>query len=376
MSMATALPRHQMDYTLLVSMLAIIGIGLVILTSAGTVVGHEKFQDTYYFIKHQVLFGVLPGLVLGLLFLRIDYHWLERYAALIMGAGLVLLVAVLIPGVGVKLNTAARSWFVVGGYSVQPAEFAKLALIIFLSYYLSRRANALTQFETGFVPALIVGLVPVGLVVLQPDVGTASILFAIVFGMLFLSGARVAHLGMLAMLGAAAFIFLVFAQPYRTARLTIFLHPELYPLGIGYHVNQALLAVGSGGLTGLGLGHSRQKFDYLPEVQADSIFAVMSEEMGFLFVACFMTALLFLWLRGLRAARGAPDAFGRLLTGGIVIWLTVQSFLNIGAMVGLMPLTGVPLPLVSHGGSALITTMVAMAIVLNVSSYGRVVKVV
>jgi cell division protein FtsW len=206
-------------------------------------------------------------------------------------------------------------------------------------------------------------------VVLQPDIGTVAILFSIVFGMLFLAGAKYLHMGSLAALGLVGLILMVMIAPYRAARLTTFLHPELDPQGIGYHINQAFLAVGSGGIFGLGLGHSRQKFQYLPEVHADSIFAVIAEEMGFLFVTALVVLFVLIALRGLMIAKSAPDKFAKLLVAGIITWLMVQSFLNIGAMVGLLPLTGVPLPFISHGGTALMVAMAAGGILINVSRH-------
>jgi cell division protein FtsW len=209
-------------------------------------------------------------------------------------------------------------------------------------------------------PALI-------LILLQPDVGTLSILVAIIFVMLYISKIPHQYLIILGLIGVIFFIILILVAPYRLNRLTTFLHPELDPQGKGYQINQAFLAVGSGGVFGLGLGHSRQKFQYLPEVSADSIFAILAEEMGLVISSAFIILILLIGWRGLRIAALAPDDYGKLLVSGIVIWFVWQSFLNIGAMVGALPLTGVPLPLVSHGGSAYITILAALGIVVNVS---------
>jgi cell division protein FtsW len=185
--------------------------------------------------------------------------------------------------------------------------------------------------------------------------------------MLFLAQSKLSHLGLLASLAIAGFIIMILAAPYRAERLMTFLHPELDPQGQGYHINQAFLAIGSGGWFGLGLGHSRQKFQYLPEVHADSIFAIGSEELGFIVISGFLILLLLICLRGFLIAKNSGDPFGTYLVGGIIAWFTIQSILNIGAMVGLLPLTGVPLPFVSHGGSALMIGMVAMGMVIRVS---------
>lgn len=191
--------------------------------------------------------------------------------------------------------------------------------------------------------------------------------------MLFLGRATYSHLVLLALAGIILFLIMIWAAPYRAARFTTFLHPELDPLGQGYHINQAFLAIGSGGFFGLGLGHSQQKFAYLPEVHADSIYAVMAEELGFFVTVAFLFLLMYMALRGFSIAKNAPDDFGKLLVSGIIAWFMIQSFLNIGAMVGLLPLTGVPLPFVSHGGTALMVALAAVGIVLNVSKQTNIV---
>lgn len=364
--------RPHADYYVLLLFGALLLFGLIMLTSASSVIGFEKFQDTYFFIKRQLFFGVLPGFFALLFFSKISPFFLKRLGTLFFYATLMTLVAVLIPGVGQTLNTGARSWFIFGGFSVQPAEFAKLGLIFFLAHYISQIGETLTDFKQGFLPALLIGMIPVGLVILQPDLGTASILFTIVFGMLFVAKASWRHLGGLAGLAVIGFLVLILVAPYRAARFTTFLNPNFDPQGIGYHINQAYVAVGSGGWFGRGIGDSKQKYQYLPEVHADSIFAVMAEEIGFIFTFLFLLLLLGAGLRALRIARHAPDAYSSLLVSGIVVWIMAQSFFNISAMVGLMPITGVPLPFVSHGGTALMIAMAAVGVIVNVSKRSHV----
>lgn len=361
--------RKEADYILILYFAILLLGGLIILTSASTAVGYDRFQDSYFFIKRQLLFGLLPGLLAFFLAARIPYLFWKKYSVVLLVATVVLLLAVFLPGIGSTLNTSAKSWLVIAGVSFQPAEIAKLGLIIFLAAYLSDKGKELQDFKKGFLVALGLGLIPIALVVLQPDVGTAAILFMILFGMLFVADAHLWHLLALAGAGLGGLALMVLKAPYRAARLMTFMHPELDPLGVGYHVNQALLAIGSGGLFGVGLGHSRQKFQYLPEVHADSIYAVFAEEMGFLFAAGFIVLLLLICYRSLMLAKHAPDEFSRLLIAGIIIWFVVQSFLNIGAMVNLLPLTGVPLPFVSHGGSALMVAMGAVGILVNISKH-------
>jgi len=298
--------EKKADYVFLLYVGILLIFGLVMLASASSPVGYQRFGDNYFFIKRQLLYGVLPGIVAFLFFAKFDYRKLLRFATPIFGFSLLLLILVFIPGIGSNLNTGAHSWLVIGPISFQPAEFAKLAMVIFMSAFLVHKGHDLVELEQGFIPSLIVGFIPVLLVVLQPDVGTVSILFSLLFGLLFVAGAKYKHLLALALLGVVALIILIAVAPYRAARFTTFLHPELDPQGIGYHINQAFLAIGSGGVFGQGLGRSRQKFQYLPEVHADSIFAVIAEEMGFVFASLFILFLLLIAFRAFRIAKDAP----------------------------------------------------------------------
>lgn len=357
------------DYVLLLYFFILLFFGLIMLTSASSPMGYERFGDKYFYIKRQIFVGVLPGILAFFFFSKIHYMWLKKYSILIFLATIFLSVLVFIPGIGSTLGTAAKSWLVFGSYSLQPAEFLKLGMIIFLAAYLHDKGSGLMDFKSGFLVALGLGLIPVALVVMQPDVGTASILFVILFGVLFVAGARLWHMISLALAGVAGFVTMIMIAPYRAARFMTFLRPELDPLGVGYHVNQAFLAIGSGGVFGLGLGHSLRKYEFLPEVNADSVFAIIAEEIGFIFTVVFILLLILICYRSFKIAKNAPDMFGRILVMGIVIWIMFQSFMNIAAMVGLMPLTGVPLPFISHGGTALLVAMASVGILMNVSKY-------
>ena len=361
--------QKRADYLLLSYFIILLLFGLIMLASSSSPVGHQRFNDAYFFIKRQMLFGVLPGLFLFFFFAKWRYQNLKKIALIFFIFSIFLLLLVFIPGVGQAFGTVNKSWVTLAGFSFQPAEFTKLGLIIYLAALLVSKGRELDNFKKGFLLVLGVGLIPLFLVVLQPDIGTLSILFAILLGMLFVAGARWNHLLLLLGVGVGVFILMIVVAPYRVARLTTFLHPELDPQGIGYHINQAFLAIGSGGFWGKGFGHSLQKFQYLPEVAADSIYAVIAEEMGFLFAAGLIVLIFLITYRCLMLAKHAPDQFSRLLVSGITIWITTQSFLNIGAMVGIMPLTGVPLPFISHGGSALAIAMGAVGILINVSKH-------
>jgi len=361
--------ERKADYVLLTYFAILLFFGLLMLTSASAPMGYGKFGDKYFFIKRQIIVGVIPGLAAFFLFSKIKFEELRRYSLTIFVFSLLLNLLVFVPGIGFDLGTGAKSWIVIGSNSFQPAEFLKLSMIIFLASYLSQKGKELLNFKSGFLPALTIGLIPVVLVVLQPDIGTASILFGILFGLLFVAGANIWHMFALIGAGILGFILMIIKARYRFNRLMTFLHPELDPLGVGYHINQAFLAIGNGGLLGMGLGHSLRKYEFLPEVNADSIFAIIAEEMGFVITGAFIILLLLICYRGFKISKNSPNSFARLLVAGIIIWFTIQSFMNIGAMIGLMPLTGLPLPFVSHGGTALFVAMASVGILINVSKY-------
>lgn len=361
--------NKKADYVFLAYVLAILVFGLIMLMSASNAVGLDRFDDKYFFIKRQLLLGVLPGIVAFLVFAKIDYRHLKKLSFGIFATSIVLLLLVFIPGLGTNAGTFAKSWINIAGFTFQPAEFAKLALIIYMAAYLSERKELLGNFKEGFLVALGLGSIPIVLIMMQPDTGTVFIIAAILFALLFLAGSRLSHLGVLALIGIVGFSFIVLTVPRAMKRVETFLHPELDPLGQGYQINQAFLAIGTGGLFGMGLGHSRQKFLYLPEVHADSIFAVIAEEMGFFLVVGFLALYMLMIFRGLFIAKYAPDPFARLLVSGIVLWFGIQAILNIGAMVGILPLTGVPLPFVSHGGTSLMVALAAIGIIANVSKH-------
>lgn len=362
--------KKRADRLFLLLFAVLLVFGLVMLASASAPMGYARFGDTYFFIKRQLLFGLVPGVFLFLILARLNYQILQKFSGVLYLLSLVLLVLVFIPGLGLVIN-GSRSWVSLMGFSFQPSEFAKLTVIIILAKLLSESRN-IQDWKNGLMPILAMLIPAVLLIAAQPDVGTLSILVVIIFAMLYLAHTPKIYLFILGLLGVVAFMALLWAAPYRVQRLTTFLHPELDPQGIGYQINQAYLAVGSGGFWGMGLGHSRQKFQYLPEVQADSIFAVIAEEMGLLITAGLVMLITALTLRGLKIAKGAPDQFGRLLGAGIMIWFIWQSFLNIGTIVGLLPLTGVPLPFISHGGSAMMIGLASIGIMASLSKESKI----
>lgn len=346
-------------------------IGIVMLSSASAVLSYQKFGTPYYYTIHQLLFGLIPGLALLYITSRVDYHHWRTLALPFLLGSIVLLVLVFLPGIGYEYG-GARRWIHLGPLLFQPSEVVKLSLLLYLATWLSvKGAKHVQNFAYGFLPfTVMIGVIAV-LVILQPDIGTMGVISAIAFTMYFIGGAAVPHLAIAGAAGIAMILVLIRTAEYRLQRFMTFLQPELDPLGIGYHINQALLAIGSGGLLGRGFGHSRQKFAYLPEVTGDSIFAIVAEEMGFLFTIFFIALFVFIAARGLRIARNAPDDFGKFIAVGVVAWIIFQAFINIAAMLSLLPLTGIPLPFVSYGGSAMLVSLAAVGILINISRQGR-----
>lgn len=346
--------------------------GLVMLASASFPLSLNEFNGNgYYLLLHQVIFGVLPGAVGFFLAYKIPYAWYRKYAGVMLVISLALLVLVYIPGLGVEYG-GAKSWIQIGQFSMQPSEFVKLTFLFYLAGWLEKRSQEeLHDFSQGVLPFLcVLGAIAL-LLIKQPDTGSMVIIVAMALAVYFTAGAPVRYLALFGALGAAILAILIKITPHRAERFMTFLHPELDPQGIGYHINQALLAIGSGGIFGRGYGHSLQKFQYLPEVAGDSIFAVMSEELGFLFTTAFLVLYIAFIFRGLKIADQAPDAFSRYLVVGIMCWIGVQAIVNIGGMIGLIPMTGVPLPFVSYGGTALVVELTAMGIVAQISAKAR-----
>lgn len=361
------------DRTLLSLLGGLVVFGLAMLTSASWPVGfaNPDLHDGYYFIKHQLIFGFVPGLFGMLVALRIPYENYRRFAPFMLIVSVVLLILVYIPGIGAEFGSA-RSWIVLGRFSLQPSEIVKLTFLIYLAAWMEKRSTKdLKDLATGLLPFMTVLGVVMLLLILQPDTGTMSIIVASALAVYFVAGAPLGYFLLFGGLGTALLWILIKVAPYRAARFTTFLHPELDPQGIGYHINQALLAIGSGGLFGRGYGHSLQKFQYLPEVQGDSIFAVMAEELGFFLTLGFLALYVAFLLRGLKVAEEAPDAFAKYLVVGIVAWFGIQAFVNIGAMIGILPITGVTLPFVSYGGTSLAICMTAAGVLLNISGRMR-----
>lgn len=363
---------HAPDWVLIFVFGLLLFFGLITLFSASTALGFQKFGDSYHFIKRQLLHGLLPGLILLFIFAKVNYQFWKKLIMPLLAASIILLTIVFIPGISAEYGTA-RSWINIGSFSFQPSELVKLTFLLYLATWLEKRGiHGVKDLYFGFLPFIfLLGLIS-GLMLLQPDMGTLAIIIFMCLAVFFASGAKLSHVMALVAAGGGAIYFLMRNSPYRLARLTIFLHPELDPQGIGYQISQALLAIGSGGLFGRGFGMSRQKFQYLPEVTGDSIFAIYAEELGYIFCLLLIGLFIILMWRGLKVAKNSPDQFGRLTAIGIISWITFQALFNISSMVGLTPMTGIPLPFVSAGGSALAISMAAVGILINISKQSRV----
>lgn len=355
------------DYGLLAAVAATVAVGLVVLYSASSVVGVQSYGSAGFFVQQQVLKGVLPGLLFLWVAARVPYAWWQKLAVPAAVGAVLLLVATFIPGVGAE-HRNVRSWIDLGPLSFQPGELAKLALVLYLGRWLaSRRQHQLADWWGGVAPFLVfLGILGV-LLMLQPDLGTLTVVAAIGLSMFALGGMAWRHLAAIVGVGVAGVVLLALVAPYRADRLAAFLNPAADPQGIGYHVNQAMLAVGAGGLLGRGLGQSVQKYNYLPEVQGDSVFAIMAEELGFIITLAFLALWVWLLLRAWRVAATAPDRFSQLVAGGITAWFAWQAFFNIGGMLRVVPLTGLPLPFISYGGTAMAVNLLVVGILLSIS---------
>ncbi len=343
-------------------------IGLLMLFSATVAVGVQRAGDSLYFVKNQLLKGVVPGLFAFLLGALIDYRVWRKWGLAALIVSIVLLLLVYIPGVGIVLN-GARGWIRILGFQFQPSELVKISFIVYLAAWLaSRKAGEAHNLETGLVPFLgALGSV-MFLLIMQPDTGSMMVLVGTSLTMYFLSGAPVSWFILLSALGTGLLALLIKTSPYRAARFMVFLRPELDPQGIGYHINQAVLAIGSGGWLGLGYGQSRQKYLYLPTVESDSIIAVMAEELGFIAICIFIVLFGALIWRCFSIARESKDPFASYLAAGIGMMLAIQGVMNIGSMTGLLPITGVTLPFLSHGGTAMVMLLGAMGLVAGIPS--------
>ena len=355
---------HAPDYLLMTAVLVLSVIGLIAIYSSSYALGEREFGDANYFVKRQGLF-LAVGIVIMLVAMRFPYRALRGLSPLIMLAAVVSLMAVLL--VGVEANGAQRWIGLPGGLpALQPSEFAKFAVLIYMAAWLSAKGNIIHDVSLGVLPFVgMVGLVG-ALLMAQPDLGTAIMIGAITGTLFFVAGARLFHVLVLMAAGLFTTLLLILSGGYRMDRITAFLDAESDPMGAGFHALQLLVAFGSGGFTGLGLGVSRQKFFYVPGSHTDGIMAIIGEELGYIGVSVVMLIVL---ARIFLIARRADTPFGSLIAMGTFAWIAFQMLINVGGVLRMMPLTGIPLPFVSYGGTALLSMFLAMGVLLAVSRH-------
>ncbi|TXH03713.1 MAG: putative lipid II flippase FtsW [Candidatus Moraniibacteriota bacterium] len=359
-SKKSSMPRLKLTYSsqIIITTLILLAFGLLMIGSASVAEGARDFGDKWHFVGLQLKWA-FTGIIFSWLFSRLHPHFWQKLAFPIIGIGIVLLILVLIPGIGTKV-LGARRWLVLPGVVIQPSELIKLIEVIYLSSWFTRKRVSLLQFGSF---ALLIS----GLIMLQPDLGTTIVVSCLGIAMYFITGYPVKHLLTVGLVGAIVLTIYIFSSTYRIDRVKTFLDPTHDPLGSSYHIRQVVLALGSGGITGLGIGRSRQKYEYLPESTTDSIVAVVGEELGFIGILLLIFTFLYLISLVFKVAAASRDEYNSALAAGIGSWIAIQLVLNLAAMVALTPLTGIPLPLVSYGGSSLITILVGIGLVLAVS---------
>jgi len=355
------------DYIIFLTVTVLLAIGIVMVYSSSAVKAQQLYGDGFYFLKRQIVWAVI-GLSLMAAAMWVDHRYLRALAKPGLWIALFLLLVVLVPGVG-RATHGARRWVELGPLSFNPSEAMKLAFVVYLADYLARAGERIRSFTKGLLPPLAVLGVSFLLILQQPDLGTAIALAGTAVLMLFCSGARLGHLVALFFASLPAVTWMIFGEQYRRRRFLAFLDPGADPSGAGYHIIQALYALGSGGLFGVGLGRSRQKFFYLPEEHTDFIFAIIGEELGFVGAVTVIGLFFFFLWRGYRVAITSPDTFAGFLAMGLTTMIGLQAVVNIGVVTGTLPITGIPLPFISFGGSSLVFTLLGVGILLNVSRY-------
>lgn len=357
---------EKADKPLLFTTILLLMSGLVLFGSAALGVLADNEVKFFSVIKTQLIYALLGGSVALCIGVFLPYLWYKKYAYYLFASALCMTSLVFVPGLS-RYHGGAHRWIDIGPFSLQPSEMLKFAFVVFIAYWCSRYRNMFKNWKYGLLPYVVsAGLVSI-LLLKQPDFGTYLVIMAASFLTFFVGGARKKHIQTLLISGALGVIILIMIRPYMLERVKTFLNSSHDPRGSSWQLNQSLIALGGGGLTGRGLGQSVQKFKYLPEPIGDSIFAVLGEELGFFGSMYLMILYVIVGVRGYLIFRGAEDQFGRLLAFGIVIIILSQATLNIGSMLGILPLTGVPLPLVSHGGTALMAALFELGVLLNIS---------
>jgi len=337
--------------------------------SASSIYAWERYQDSFFFLKRHVCFLII-GAFLAFLFLCVDYRSLRKWAKPVFAFSIFLLVLVLLPGIGRQVAGANR-WFRFKFISFQPSELANIAVIIYIADFIARKENSIGTFFKGFLPPIIVLGVVVFLIIIQPDLGTALAMGALVFIMLFVAGARLSYLASTILVSLPVLAVLIFSVPYRRMRIMAFLDPWLDPKGSGFQIIQSQVALGSGGIFGVGLGYSKQKLFYLPAAHTDFIFSIIGEELGFLGTLGIIILFMIFIHEGFKIVKNASGKFGYFLSLGLVLMISLKATINIGVSCGVLPTKGLPLPFISYGGSSLIFDMLSVGILMNIARTGE-----
>jgi cell division protein FtsW len=353
---------------LLIPVTILAGLGIVMVYSASFAIAGQRFGDSYLFLKKQAMAAGL-GMALMFCLAKLDYHRWQTLAFPLLALSGVLLGILILPGLRHEIGGSAR-WLRLSVFSFQPGELAKLALVIYLAHSLTKKEGKMQSFKAGFLPYILILGAFFALVLKEPDFGTGIVFVALVFLMLFASGARLLFLGSTALAALPVLIFFVTRAHYRMERLLIYLNPWSDPGDAGFQIIQSFLAFGAGKLFGVGLGDGHQKLFYLPEVHTDFIFSVIGEELGLIGVMVVIGLFVFLIIRGFRTCYRAPDLLGTNLALGVTLLIAVQTLLNMGVVMGLLPTKGSTLPFISYGGTSLIINLMAVGILLNISSQG------
>ncbi|MFH1269776.1 MAG: putative lipid II flippase FtsW [Candidatus Omnitrophota bacterium] len=347
----------------------LICIGTVMIYSASSIYAWETYKDSFFFLKRHISFLII-GLILALLVMGLDYKKFKRWAKPLLIFSILLLVLVLIPYIGREVS-GARRWFRIKFISFQPSEFANIALIIYMADFISRKGEYIKSFRNGFLPPML-ALGSLALLILaQPDLGTVMAMGIVVFIMLYIAGVRLAYLLSVILASIPVLYILIFSVPYRRMRIMTFLNPWVDPKGSGFQIIQSQVALGSGGIFGSGLGHSRQKLFYLPAAHTDFIFSIIGEELGLLGTVGVVILLIMFIQQGLKIIQSASDKFGYFLSLGLVLMLSLKAVINIGVSCGVLPTKGLPLPFISYGGSSFIFDMISVGLLLNIARTGE-----
>ena len=361
--------KKNIDLLLLIAVIAISIFGVTMIYSSSSIWAEYKFNDSFRYLKMQSIFLII-GIISMIIVSKVPYTYYKDKANIILSVCFLLLILVLIPGIG-KIRNGSRSWFGIGPLGIQPSEFMKLALVIFTAKYLENNEKYMKSVKKGILPIILVTLVIFGLIMLQPDFGTGVIIVMTIVGLLFISGVKLKFFIIAGLFGALGAVALIIMAPYRFQRILSFIDPWIDPLGSGFQAIQSLFAIGPGGFIGLGIGNSIQKHFYLPEPQTDFIFAIISEELGFLGIVIVSILFITIIYRGIKISLTSKDLFSKYLSFGIIFGLSFQTLLNLMVVVSLIPITGVTLPFLSYGGSSLVITLIQMGILLNISKYSN-----